>query len=222
MWNGKLRTQNSELRTQNSELKTMLYLSQLLGRPLRDRHGNQVARIQDLVVRLPAPVAEAELAARYQAYPTLHGLVARGGKRAAGFFVPRASLATLGPEGGQLATPDVFLETFERRPGELLLAADLLDHPVIDCPRAVVHRTNDVLVGARAELGSLPQGAAPEASIIYQAADLVLLGVDVGWTGLLRRLGLLTATTSLLRAQGRRLAPAILPWPDLALTGPEH
>src|SRR4051794_26525635 len=118
----------------------MLYLSQLLGRPLRDRHGNQLARIQDLVVQLPPPAVSAAQAARYAAFPPLHGPVARGGRGAAGFFVPRASLATLGPEGAQLVVPDVFLETFARRPGELLLGADLTDHAVIDIGGANIRR----------------------------------------------------------------------------------
>jgi CBS domain-containing protein len=199
----------------------MLYLSQLLGRPLRDRHSNQVARIQDLVVRLPAPAAEITGAARYQQYPRLHGVVAKGGKHATGFFVPVASLGDLSHEGGRLMTPDVFLETFARRPGELLLGADLMDHPVIDCRRAAVRRVNDVLLGLPAEEGQthLPAPAAG-AVAAYPAAALVLLGVDVGWTGLLRRLNLLSSTTGVLRALGKRLAPSVLPWPDLALTGP--
>jgi len=201
----------------------MLYLSQLLGRPLRDRHGNQVARIQDLVVRLPSPAAEITGAARYQQYPRLHGVVARGGKHATGFFVPAASLGDLSHDGGRLMTPDVFLETFARRPGELLLAADLMDHPVIDCRRAAVRRVNDVLIGLPAEEGQ-PASAmpAPAANPAYRAADVVLLGVDAGWTGLLRRLNLLSSTTGVLRALGKRLAPSVLPWPDLALTGPGH
>ncbi|HUS17308.1 MAG TPA: hypothetical protein VM536_20110, partial [Chloroflexia bacterium] len=90
----------------------MLYLSQLLNRPVRDRMGNRLARIQDIVVRLPAPAAAADVAARYDTYPHLHGLVARGEHTAAGFFVPIAAVATLGPSGADLAAPAVRLETF--------------------------------------------------------------------------------------------------------------
>ncbi len=203
----------------------MLYLSQLIGCPLRDRVGNQVARIQDLVVLLPPPAAAAELATRYAEYPRLHGLVARGGQRAAGFFVPRASLAAIGPEGGRLATADVFLETFARRPNELLLLADLADHPVIDCRKAVVRRVNDVLLGRVDELAT-PPPVPPETpgsgAAVYAPGDLCLLGVDAGWPGLLRRLNLLGGATGLLRVFGRVLVPQLVPWPDLALTGPLH
>ena len=205
----------------------MLYLSQLLGQPVRDRQGNQLARIQDLVVMLPAPVAAAPLAARYDAYPRLHGLVARGGHEATGFFVPLDAIATLGLAGAQLSSPAVRLETFARRPDELLLGGDLTDHPVIDCRRAAVRRVNDVLVGRVDDLSAGPARLAPGGPAAarggggaYPAADLGLLGVDVGWMGLLRRLNLLAGTTRLLRLFGKRLAPSVLPWPDLALTGP--
>jgi magnesium transporter len=206
----------------------MLYLSQLIGLGVRDRLGNRVARIQDLVVSLPQPVAEAAVAARYESYPRLHGLIARGGQNATGFFVPLASLATLGPGGAQLAAPGVNLETFTRRPGELLLARDLTDHQVIDCRKAVVRRVNDVLIGRVEEVGAMAlteahrAGRPASGEADYPAGDLALLGVEIGWAGLLRRLNLLGGAAGLLRAAGKRVAPSVLPWPDLALTGPEH
>ena len=196
----------------------MLYLSQLVGRPVRDRQGNQVARISDLVVRLPPPVAESAAAARYDTYPHLHGLVARGGQAVAGFFIPLAALGTLGPQGADLAGAAVRLETFARRPDELLLAGDLTDHPIIDCRAAVVRRVNDLLLGPLADAGAITL-AVPGGTAL-PAADLVLLGVDVGWTGFLRRLNLLGGTVGVLGALGKRLAPRILPWPDVALAGP--
>ncbi len=196
----------------------MLYLSQLLGRPVRDRHGNGVARISDLVVRLPPPVAAVEAAARYDTYPHLHGLVARGGQTAAGFFIPLTALATLGPGGADLAGAMVSLETFARRPDELLLAGDLTDHPIIDCRAAVVRRVNDLLLGTLAEAGAIT--LAQPGNSAMPAADLVLLAVDVGWTGFLRRLNLLGGALGVLGALGKRLMPRILPWPDVALAGP--
>ncbi|HMA34819.1 MAG TPA: CBS domain-containing protein [Chloroflexia bacterium] len=200
----------------------MLYLAQLLGQPVRDRHGNRLARIQDLVVALPAPAAAADLATRYDTYPRLHGLVAKGGRTATGFFVPLAAVASLGRDGAQLATPDVHLEAFTRRPHELLLAGDLTDHPVIDCRQATVRRVNDVLIGTDDEAGAMTLAAPLPVGGPYPAADLVLLGVDVGWTGLLRRLNLLGSTLGVLGALGKRLAPSVLPWPDVALTGPQQ
>jgi CBS domain-containing protein len=195
----------------------MLYLSHLLNQPIRDRHGNQLARISDLIVTLPAPVAEAAQAARYDTYPRLHGLVARGGQAAAGFFVPLAAVATLGPGGAELSASAVSLETFARRPGELLLAGNLADHSIIDCREALVRRVNDVIVGTLDEAGAISLAEAGTGAV--SAADLVLLGVDVGWSGFVRRLGL-GRLGGPLRMAGRRLPPAVLPWPDLALAGP--
>src|SRR5690242_11991642 len=106
----------------------MLYLSAIVNQPIQDRQGTEMARIQDVVMRL-VPGDTVEDAAP----PRLHGLVARTGRRGPGFFVPAAQLSTLGPAGARLAAPTVALETFTRREQELLLTKDVWDRRVIDC-----------------------------------------------------------------------------------------
>ena len=65
----------------------MLYLSQVLGRPVRDVEGEGVATIKDVVVHLG------------EDHPPVTGLVARYGRRE--FDVPRARVAQFGAPGAR-------------------------------------------------------------------------------------------------------------------------
>jgi CBS domain-containing protein len=108
----------------------MLYLSQVLGRPIRDREGERAATLRDVIVRLG------------EDHPPLTGIVARLGRR--DFFLPRAHIVSLDESGARLNT-DVFDRTpFNRREGEILLARDVLDKQLIDVDGKRVVRVNDV------------------------------------------------------------------------------
>src|SRR5690242_4381036 len=119
----------------------MLYLSEIMNSPIRDRRGTEMARVQDVVVRLAGEDAADA------APPRLHGLVARTGRGGPGFFVPVARLGSLRPGAVVLEQPTVALETFERRPQEWLLAKDVWDRRVIDCATRRVRRVNDLVLG---------------------------------------------------------------------------
>jgi CBS domain-containing protein len=155
-----------------------------------------------VVVRLPVATAP-----EGTALPRVHGLVARSG-RGAGFFVPCDRLDRVRPGSVTLKSPAVALETFQQRPQELLLTKDVWDRRVIDCATHRVRRVNDVLLGRAGEQAPV---ASPEG---YPAAELVLLGVDIGVRGILRRLGLERLLGGRL---GARLPPAILPWERMEL-----
>jgi magnesium transporter len=111
----------------------LLYLSQIIGAPIRDRDGEQVAKILDVVVRL----GEDE-------HPPLIGLVARYRRRL--FFMPRAALHDLSKRGVRLNTDVLDLSPFARREGEILLAKDVLDKQLIDVDGKRVVRVNDVQI----------------------------------------------------------------------------
>lgn len=108
----------------------MLYLSQVLGRPVRDREGERVARVRDVIVRLG------------EDHPPVTGLVARFSAR--DFFLPRTLLARFGHDGAQLTRDVIDLRPFARREGEVLLARDVLDKQLIDVDGKRVVRVNDV------------------------------------------------------------------------------
>ncbi len=109
----------------------MLYLSQILGAPILDRDGEQVAKIRDVVVRLGE-----------DDHPPLVGLVARYRRRL--FFMPSFSLKDFSERGIRLNTDVLDLSPFARREGEVLLARDVLDRQLIDVDGKRVVRVNDV------------------------------------------------------------------------------
>ena len=109
----------------------MLYLSQILGAPILDRDGEQVAKIRDVVVRLGE-----------EDHPPLVGLVARYRRRL--FFMPSVSLKNFSERGIRLNTDVLDLSPFVRREGEILLARDMLDRQLIDVDGKRVVRVNDV------------------------------------------------------------------------------
>jgi CBS domain-containing protein/sporulation protein YlmC with PRC-barrel domain len=110
---------------------TSLYLAQVLGKPVLDATGAQIARVKDVVVRFGVSPR-----------PPISGIVARGGRR--DFFLDRRQIASIGSEGVRLATFKVDLRPFARRDGEVLLRRDILDKQLIDVDGRRVVRANDL------------------------------------------------------------------------------
>jgi magnesium transporter len=108
----------------------MRYLSQVLGRPIRDMEGERVATVKDVIVRLG------------EDHPPVTGVVARYRRR--DFFLPRARLRSLDEQGARLSSDILDLRPFARREGEVLLAKDVLDKQLIDVDGKRVVRVNDV------------------------------------------------------------------------------
>jgi CBS domain-containing protein len=108
----------------------MLYLSQLLGRPIREVEGERVATLKDVIVRLGSD------------HPPVTGLVARFGRL--DLFVPRAHLLSFDGSGARISSDPVDFRRFARREGEVLLARDVLDKQLIDVDGKRVVRVNDV------------------------------------------------------------------------------
>lgn len=101
-------------------------------------------------------------------YPSVTGLVVRADRR--DYFVAIADAAELADDRVRLARASLSDQEFARRDGEVLLEGDVLDRQLIDVRRARVIRANDAVV------------------------DLVgghwrLVGIDVGVSGIVRRLG---------------------------------
>ncbi|HEY0406687.1 MAG TPA: CBS domain-containing protein [Pyrinomonadaceae bacterium] len=109
----------------------MLYLSQVLGRPIRDLEGERVATIRDVIVRLGE-----------EDHPPVTGFVARYRRR--NFFLPRWRIARFGEQGARLNADILDLRPFKRREDEVLLARDVLDKQLIDVDGKRVVRVNDV------------------------------------------------------------------------------
>lgn len=111
----------------------MLYLSQILARPIFDAEGERIAQIKDIIVRYGA-----------EDYPPVLGLVARYRRRL--FFMPRAKISSLNETGARMNSEIIDLKPFTRRDGEVLLAKDVLDNQLIDVDGKRVVRVNDVQI----------------------------------------------------------------------------
>lgn len=111
----------------------MLYLSQVLGRPILDLDGERVATLRDVIVRLGE-----------EDHPPVAGFVARYRRR--DFFLPRWRIVHFAEDGVRLSSDILDLRPFMRRDGEVLLARDVLDKQVIDVDGKRVVRVNDVQI----------------------------------------------------------------------------
>src|SRR5437016_7205824 len=109
----------------------MLYLSQVLSRPIRDLEGERVATVKDVIIRLGE-----------DDHPPVTGFVARYRRR--DFFLSRWRIAEFGEQGVRLNSDILDLRPFVRREGEVLLARDGLDMQLIDVDGKRVVRVNDV------------------------------------------------------------------------------
>jgi len=111
----------------------MLYVSQILKRPIFDARNDPVATISDILVRY----GEEE-------YPPVIGLVARYRRR--NFFMPRRDISELNVHGAKMRSNILDLSPFTRREGEVLLGKDVLDNQLIDVDGKRVVRVNDVQI----------------------------------------------------------------------------
>jgi CBS domain-containing protein/sporulation protein YlmC with PRC-barrel domain len=110
----------------------VIHLSELLGQPVIARSDDTVGKVEDVVVRL----------GEVDVYPTVTGLVAGiGGNRV---YVSWEQISEWAHGQVLLSRNKVNLSAFERRPGEVLLRADLLDHRLIDVPAAEFVHAYDV------------------------------------------------------------------------------
>jgi CBS domain-containing protein/sporulation protein YlmC with PRC-barrel domain len=102
----------------------IVHLSSLVGGPLLDSSGDRLGKVDDVVARIDEGGEEAWVV----------GLTARLGD--SDVFVPIDRIKQLGPDSATTATTKLDVAPFERRPGEVLLRKDVLDHSVINVKTA--------------------------------------------------------------------------------------
>jgi CBS domain-containing protein/sporulation protein YlmC with PRC-barrel domain len=143
------------LRHVRSELVS---LAGLIGKPVINQAGQQIGHVADVVARWDSN----------QSYPPVTGLIVRVGRRRA--WLPIDAVQEFGRDRIRLRTARLDLRDVARRPGEVELARDVIDHQLVDTDGARVIRASDLYL-ARV------------------AGVVQLVGVDVGFNSLLRRLG---------------------------------
>ncbi len=109
----------------------MLFLSQLVGRPVRDRNGESFGKLRDLIVALG------------EQYPPVTGLVVRvaGGRD---IFLPWTDVEEIDASGARLRTTLIDMASFRQRPNEIRLWLDLLDKQIVDVEDRKIVRVNDI------------------------------------------------------------------------------
>lgn len=137
---------------------SLISLAGLIGGPVTNQAGEDVGRVVDVVARLYGP----------EPYPPVTGLILRIGRRRT--FLAADALGKVHAGHVRLRTARVDLRDFTRRPGEVLLAKDVLDHQLVDVDGVQVTRAADLYLAPLVD-------------------RVVLVGVDVSLPTLLRRLG---------------------------------
>ena len=114
----------------------LMALSEVIGSPVVEREGERIASVKDAVARLQEGL-----------YPQITGIVSRAGGR--DFFIPIEHIAEIRPGQVRLVSGAVDVGRFQRRDGELLLGADVLDRQVIDVRGTRLVRVNDLYLARR-------------------------------------------------------------------------
>jgi CBS domain-containing protein len=164
---------------------SFLFSSEILGRKIEDRaSGSTIGSIVDLV------------ASTGEVYPIVHAAVVRLQGRGQGNEKRLAPL--LGPdaqalsEGRPVAVDPAALLPVELKPNDFLIRDLLLDKQIVDVQGAKVERVNDVH--------------------LLLTDRIRIIHVDVGFSGLLRRLGVERPVRSLWRLSRRPLADELISW----------
>ncbi|HVS48232.1 MAG TPA: CBS domain-containing protein [Candidatus Dormibacteraeota bacterium] len=139
------KTQDGHMeQAKHSTEKRRVMVTQLLRSPVLNPAGAEVGRVEDFIVKL----AEG-------GYPPVTGLKVRVG--AQDVFVGKDLIEKLEPGAVRLNTHTLQTQPFQRRPGEVLLAADVLGRHLVDVARGRIVQAHD-LVLAHGEDGWRLQG----------------------------------------------------------------
>jgi CBS domain-containing protein/sporulation protein YlmC with PRC-barrel domain len=112
--------------------RPVIHFSQLVRRPVVARSGEVVGRVEDVIVGLRGA----------DTYPVVTGLVVGVGGRQV--YVSAKQVQDFAQERINLSKNKVDLRGFERREGEVLLGADVLDHRLIDVSSAELVHAYDI------------------------------------------------------------------------------
>ena len=105
----------------------MLFLSQVIGKRVLDRHGDAYGKVHDLIVALG------------ERYPPVTGLVVQvPGRRT--IFLPWSDVESLETDGARLRTSSIDITGFRQRPNEIRLWLDLMDKQIVDVGLAGILR----------------------------------------------------------------------------------
>lgn len=110
---------------------SLVSVAGLIGRPVRDESGRLIGKLVDIVVRHGE-----------ETYPPVSGLIVRVGQSKS--FISGQHISKFTNDEIRLSSTKVDLVDFQRRDGESLLDADVLDHQIVDVNGLRVVRSSDL------------------------------------------------------------------------------
>ncbi len=110
---------------------SLVSVAGLIGRPVRDENGRNLGKLVDIVVRHGE-----------ETYPPVSGLIVRIGQSKS--FISGRHISSLTNDEIRLSSTKFDLVNFQRRDGESLLDADVLDHQIVDVNGLRVVRSSDL------------------------------------------------------------------------------
>ncbi len=175
--------------------ETLISLAGLVNGPVLNQAGDHIGRVVDVVARWDGE----------EPYPPVTGLVVKVGSRIA--FVNMSQVAEVTRDRVRLRSARLDLTDFVRRPGEVMLARDVLDHQLVDVDGVQVIRSADLYLAWVPDPSSSPAAGPPP-------RILRLVRVDVSAQSLLRRLGPK-------RLRGRPTPERVIDWSAIQPFGEE-
>jgi len=109
----------------------LVSFASLVGRPVKNEDGSVIGKLVDVVVRHSS-----------ETYPAVSGLIVKVGQSQA--YIDGARITKLNHKEVVLKAQSINLSNFQRRGGESLLDADVLDHQIVDVDGLRVVRTSDL------------------------------------------------------------------------------
>ncbi|HEX7490549.1 MAG TPA: CBS domain-containing protein [Candidatus Limnocylindrales bacterium] len=147
----------------------MLYLSQAIGRPVRDQHREPIGTVADLIVAIG------------DRYPPVTGIVVKTNGRE--IFLHWNSVTSLDAGGATLGTSAIDISKFQQRPNEIRLKQDLMDRQIVDIDGRKVVRVNDLRLDE-------VEGSLHLVAVDVGAAGLLRrLGIEGPWRTIAHGLG---------------------------------
>lgn len=152
----------------------LISLAGIVHGPVLNQAGEEIGSVTDVVAQWDGE----------EPYPPVTGLVVQVGRREAYFHID--DVADVTHDLVKMRSARVDLREFARRPGEVMLARDVVDHQLVDVDGVQVIRAADLyLAWMPGPATAAPTRAGPPGP----ARVLRLVGADVSMQTLLRRLG---------------------------------